>query len=361
MKKSSKTLLWVIVGLFVATLILYPKVSKLWKKDSSGPGNKGPMAVAAEGVIIKPMYLAESIKVTGTLVADEEVDLAFETNGRIVDIFFKEGASVKKGALLAKLNDKDLQVQLQKLQIQQKLIEEKEFRQRTLLEKEAVSRESYDQILTDLKSNEAEIEIIRTRISYTEIRAPFDGVIGLRYVSPGAYVTPQVNIARLTKLSPLKVDFSVPEKYSGTVKVGNSLDFSVEGQAKKYQAKVYAIEPTIDVQTRNILLRARYNNTDQLLLPGRFVSIELITKDINNAICVPTQSIIPEAGIQKVFLAKNGIALQKTVETGIRTDRLVEITSGISAGDTVLTTGLLQVKTEMPVNLTNVYPIEKMP
>lgn len=361
MKKSSETQIWVIVGLLLIVLILYPKISKLWKNDEAEGGTQGPMATNAEAVVVKPMYLAESVKVTGTLAADEEVDLAFEANGRITDIYFKEGSSVKKGALLAKLNDRDLQVQLSKLQIQQKLVEEREFRQRTLLEKEAVSREAYDQVLTELKSNEAEIEIINTRIAYTEIRAPFDGVIGLRYVSPGAYVTPTIKVARLTKLSPLKVDFSIPEKYSGTVKVGNNLDFQVEGLDRKYQAKVYAIEPTIDVQTRNILLRASYSNADRSLLPGRFVSIVLVTKDINNALCVPTQSIIPEAGKEKVYLVKNGKVTQSFVQTGIRTDKLIEVLSGIATGDTVLTSGILQAKPDMPVKLTNIYPIDQMP
>lgn len=361
MKKSSKTQIWVIVGLLLIVLILYPKISKLWKNDEAEGGTQVPMATNAEAVVVKPMYLAESVKVTGTLAADEEVDLAFEANGRITDIYFKEGSSVKKGALLAKLNDRDLQVQLSKLQIQQKLVEEREFRQRTLLEKEAVSREAYDQVLTELKSNEAEIEIINTRIAYTEIRAPFDGVIGLRYVSPGAYVTPTIKVARLTKLSPLKVDFSIPEKYSGTVKVGNNLDFQVEGLDRKYQAKVYAIEPTIDVQTRNILLRASYSNADRSLLPGRFVSIVLVTKDINNALCVPTQSIIPEAGKEKVYLVKNGKVTQSFVQTGIRTDKLIEVLSGIATGDTVLTSGILQAKPDMPVKLTNIYPIDQMP
>lgn len=359
MKKSSKTLVWISLGVLLAILILYPKLKRTWKKEDGV--KRGAMSVSAEAAVIKPMYMAQSVKITGTLTADEEVDLAFEASGRLTNIYFNEGASVSKGTLLAKLNDKDLQAQLSKLKLQQKLIEEREFRQRTLLEKEAVSREAYDQVLTELKSNEAEIEIINTRIAYTEIRAPFDGVIGLRNVSPGAFVTPANKIARLTKITPLKVDFSVPEKYSGIVKSGNNLDFTVEGQEKKYKAKVYAIEPTIDVQTRNILLRASYNNSDRSLLPGRFVSIELITKDINNALCVPTQSIIPEAGKEKVFIVKNGLAEQIFVTTGIRTNNLIEVVSGVNAGDTVLTTGLLQAKSGTPVKLINVYPIDQLP
>jgi len=361
MKKSNKTILWIFLAAVLAIIILYPKLSKNWgpKKESvkGGAANIG----IAQAIVVKPSYLAESIKVSGTLTADEEVDLSFETSGRITDIYFTEGTSVKKGALLAKLNDKDLQAQLSKLKIQQKLIEEKEFRQRTLLEKEAVSREAYDQILTELKSNEAEIEIIKTRILYTEIHAPFDGIVGLRNVSPGAYVTPAIKIARLTNIASLKVDFSVPEKYSGTVKLGNTLSFTVEGTDKKYQAKVYAIEPTIDVQTRNILLRANYNNTNFTLLPGRFVNIELVTNNINNALCVPTQSIIPEAGIEKVYLASNGIVKQSTVQTGIRTEKLVEILSGVSPGDTVLITGILQVRPDMPIKISKVYSIEELP
>lgn len=361
MKKSSKTLIWVILGLMLTTLILYPKVSKIWKNKNNEDGGDRKVATSVDAVVIKPVYLAESVRVSGTLTADEMVDLSFEASGRITAIYFNEGQAVQKGTLLAKLNDRDLQGQLSKLKIQQKLIEEKEYRQRTLLEKEAVSREAYDQILTELKSNEAEIEIINTRIAYTEIRAPFDGIIGLRYVSPGAYVTPTVHIARLTKISPLKVDFSVPEKYSGIVKVGNNLDFTVEGLPNKYQARVYAIEPTIDVQTRNIILRATYSNAQKNLLPGRFVSIELTTKDKNNAVCVPTQSIIPEAGREKVFLVQNNLIKQSFVQTGIRTDKLIEIISGVSLGDTVITTGILQAKEEMPVTIKNLISIDQMP
>lgn len=168
--------------------------------------------------IIKPQLLKDEIQISGSLLPDEEVDLSFETSGKIIEINFEEGSFVKKGQLLAKVNDRPLQAQLQRLVSQLKLAEDRVFRQNALLERDAVSKEAYEQVKTELATLNADIDLIESNIAQTELRAPFDGVIGLRQVSVGTYASPTTIVAKLTKISPLKVEFAVPERYANDVK-----------------------------------------------------------------------------------------------------------------------------------------------
>lgn len=168
--------------------------------------------------IIKPQLLKDEIQISGSLLPDEEVDLSFETSGKIIEINFEEGSFVKKGQLLAKVNDRPLQAQLQRLVSQLKLAEDRVFRQNALLERDAVSKEAYEQVKTELATLNADIDLIESNIAQTELRAPFDGVIGLRQVSVGTYASPTTIVAKLTKISPLKVEFAVPERYANDVR-----------------------------------------------------------------------------------------------------------------------------------------------
>ena len=190
--------------------------------------------------------MTDEFTTTGVLLPDEEVDLSFETSGKIVEINFEEGTPVKKGQLLAKVNDRQLQAQLQRLVSQLKLAEDRVFRQDALLKRDAVSKEAYEQVKTDLATLNADIEIVKANIELTELRAPFDGIIGLRQVSVGTYASPTTVVAKLTKIAPLKVEFSVPERYAKQIKKGTNLNFSVEGKLDAFGAQVYAVESAID-------------------------------------------------------------------------------------------------------------------
>ena len=183
--------------------------------------------------------------------------MSFEASGKIVSIKFTEGTRVKKGDLLAKINDKPLQAQLEKLLAQKKLTEGIEFRQKSLLDKDAISQESYDQIVTELQTIEADINLIKARISETELTAPFDGIIGLRYLSEGAYVTSSTKIAKLIKISPVKIEFSIPEKFAQEIKIGFPVTFAVVGDTDKYTASIYAIDPKL-ISTRKQLFFGLY-------------------------------------------------------------------------------------------------------
>jgi membrane fusion protein (multidrug efflux system) len=349
MNRKLKSILWTLIIIIIIGLIALPKIKDYRAKKDNKAMSGARQAVAVKIKVINPGLLKEIIKSSGTVIPDEEVDLSFETSGKIDVIYFKEGSYVKKGELLAKLIDDDLQAQLDKLQIQEKLAQEKENRQKILLSKEAVSQESYDQVKTDLQSIESEIKLLRTRIVKTQIHAPFDGKIGLRFVSEGAFVNSNTQIAKLVKNNPLKIDFSIPEKYSGMVKQGTNLKFKIEENDNWYSAKVYAVEPKIDPKTRTIAVRAIYDNSNDEIKPGRFVSIELIIREKNNALMVPTEAIIPEMGGERVFVVKNGKAESFSIIPGLRTSETIEVISGIQPGDSLIISGIMQLRPGMPV------------
>ncbi len=311
----------------------------------------GPQALFASGYVLVPTRMDEMIYSTASLLPDEEVDLAFETSGKVVGIYFEEGSRVQKGKLLAKINDRPLQAQLMKLQAQKKLVEEREFRQRQLLDRDAISRESYDQVATELQSIEADIMLIEARIAETELRAPFDGIVGLRLISEGAFASTQTRIVRLVKNRPLKIEFSIPERYSGEVTAGFPIQFALDGYTETFGAKVYAIDPKVDLNTRTIVVRAMYPNSNEELKPGRFASVKALLSQIDSAISIPTEALIPEMEGEKVYILKNGKAVERKVSTGLRTESQIQITKGLEFGDTLLTTAILQLREGLSIQL----------
>ena len=361
MNKRFRIISTIAIIVLLAIMIFYPKVKPLFSSEpKGGPGAGGFMMrgpgggqqiLNVNGFLISPAQMNEMIKSSGTILPDEEVDLSFETSGKIVAIYFTEGTRVKKGDLLAKINDKPLQAQLLKLQAQVKLAEEKEFRQRSLLEKDAISRESYDQIATELQELEADVQLIQARIAETELRAPFDGIIGLRLISEGGYASPATKIVKLVKISPLKIEFSIAERYANEVRNGSPIEFRIDGNNNVFKASVYAVEPKVDINTRTIGVRALYPNLKEELKPGRFASITMRLSQIDNTIAIPTEAIIPEMDGEKVFIYKAGKALPVKVTTGLRTEAFIQIQEGLHFGDTLLTSGVLQLRQDLPVVL----------
>jgi membrane fusion protein (multidrug efflux system) len=357
MNKKLRTTITIILIVFLAGIILYPKFKPLLAKESKGPGSgQAPMRqqqqkLNAVGYVIVPQKMSQMINQNGTLRPDEEVDMSFETSGKIVNINFTEGTRVKKGDLLAKMNDRPLQAQLEKLNAQLKLAEGKEFRQKSLLDRDAISQESYDQIQTDVQSIKADINLVKARISETELRAPFDGIIGLRYLSEGSYATSSTKIARLVKAKPIKIEFSISEKYASEIRIGYPITFQTKSSEMVYNASVYAIDPKIDLGTRTISLRALYPNTNEELKPGTYAGITLELSKIENAVSIPTEALIPEMEGEKVFIYKNGKAHSVKVTTGLRTESKLQITSGLKFGDTLIVTGIMQLRQNLPIAL----------
>ena len=304
--------------------------------------NKKVLNVTAR--ILKPQLLTDEILTVGKLVPDEEVQLTFETSGKITDIYFKEGTFVEKGTLLAKVNDSQLQAQLARLEAQVPLAQDRVYRQSALLQRDAVSKEALEIVKTELATLNADIEQVKAHISMTELRAPFDGIIGLRQVSVGAYASPSTIVATLTSISPIKIEFSVSERYARDVKKGTRLSFNVDGYTTPFEAQVYATESSLDPETHNLTVRALYSNSDQMLMPGQYPGIRLKQKEITDAISVPAEAIVPEMGKNKVFVYRNGHAEPVDITIGLRTDTQVQVVEGLHSGDTILTSGTLQLR-----------------
>ena len=358
MNKKLKTGLIIVIGAGLVGWGIYTQMPKpneeLAEADKimtrQSPAKK---ILNVNAAIVRPQVLVDEIPIIGSLLPDEEVNLSFETSGKITDINFEEGTHVTKGQLLAKVNDRPLQAQLQRLVAQLKLAEDRVFRQDALLKRDAVSKEAYEQVKTELATLNADIELVRAQIEQTELRAPFDGIIGLRQVSVGTYASPSTIVAKLTKITPLKLEFSVPESYAKDVRVGTSLNFNLTGSLNKYEAQVYARESSLDPETRSLTIRALYPNPSGIM-PGRYASITLRKQEFENALAIPSEAIVPEMGKDKVFLYKNGKAEPVDIVTGIRTEALVQAVAGLEEGDTVIISGTQQLRTGIAVTIDNI-------
>ena len=300
--------------------------------------------------------IREDIVSSGSLLAAEQVDIYPEISARITQLNIHEGQPVAKGALLVKLFDADLRAQLEKLQAQADNARRTEDRNKQLLARGGISQQEYDIVTTNLRSSLADIELVKANLQRTEIRAPFSGVIGLRNVSSGAVVSPSTLIARLQQITSLKLDFSIPEKYGQSVRSGSTISFLVDGSSEASQGVVYAIEPGVEEQTRNLRIRARINNTSAKFRPGTFARVTLTIQN-KQSLIVPTQAVIPQTRTNQVILVKNGKAVFRDVKTGLRTAGSIQILSGVAVGDTVATTGLLFLKPDAPVKIGRVITL----
>jgi membrane fusion protein (multidrug efflux system) len=302
------------------------------------------MQAKVDAFVVGHSLLIDEISVSGSLLAYDEVDLKNEVSGRVVFINLPEGKQVKKGTLLVKLFDDDLQAGLKKLQSQLASQEKIHERQSELLKVNGISQNDYDQTGLQLNSLRADIEVQKVLIRKTEVLAPFDGVIGLRNISVGAQVTPSTSLATIRSEDKLKLDFSVPEKYSSEIKPGMKINFRMSNDDRQYEATVFATEQGIDVSTRNLKVRALVENRSANLLPGAFTDINLQLNEKKDALLIPTQAIIPSEQTKSVIVARNGKAHFTEIKTGVRRSSNIEITEGIQAGDTIITTGILFLK-----------------
>jgi membrane fusion protein, multidrug efflux system len=313
-------------------------------KKTDAPKPTTPPIARAEGFVVAPTLLAQQIEVPGSLAAFEEVELRPEVSGRVTGVFFREGSYVGKGAALVKIYDADLQSQLQKLQVQLKTAQQTAERYEALLKINGVSRQEYDLNVLAVNNIRADMDIIRTNISRTTLRAPFSGKVGITTLTKGAYVTPQTLIATLRKVSQLKLDFTVPEVYGSKMKYGNLVNFTVEGSDKVYPAFISATENIIAEDNRSLRVIANVTNGDANLIAGAFAKVKVNLGEKNDALMIPTQAVIPDARNKKVITVNNGVATYQVVTLGTRDAAMVEVTTGLKAGDTVLVTGLLTTK-----------------
>lgn len=352
---KTKYIVYTLLVIFFGALVAYRIKANNQKGGSGarggGPGGAPAGPVPVNGIIVRPTNFTNALSVSGSIEANEQIEIRAEVSGIIKGLYFKEGSNVRKGQVLLKINDIELQAQLSQALTREKLASETEYRAGMLLKKEAISKEEYDIALADKRALQAASQLIRAQISRTVVIAPFSGKIGLRTVSAGGYITPAMVVASLISMDPVKIIFSVPEKYAQQIRNGSEIAFTVAGSDKKNKAKVYAIEPGINVTSRTLQIAARAANPSGEFLPGSFSKVDLPLATINDAIMIPSEAIVPVERGKKVFVSKNGKATEVLIETSNRTEKEVLVISGLTIGDTLLTTGIMALKPESPVKV----------
>jgi membrane fusion protein (multidrug efflux system) len=317
------------------------------KDGASARGGTGPMEVKVE--VLKAHPLENIIQTSGSLLANESIEVRSEVAGRIVKIGFQEGGNVTKGQELVRINDDDLQAQLRKSELAIQLARDDAGRKKQLLDVNGISQQAYDDARIALQSAQADSANLHAMIAKTVIRAPFSGKIGLRQVSEGGYVSPNTLITDLQQVMPIKIEFSVAERYGREIGIGKKIIFNLDGDTSRYHAEVYAVDPAVDLASRTITVRAHNPNSKGKLRPGSFahVTVELAREPA--ALTIPTEALVPDVQGQKVLEIKGGKAVSVRVRTGIRTASEIQLTDGVQPGDTVITTGLLQLREGMAV------------
>lgn len=333
---------WSPALLSALVVMLFAACGDKEEQTAAGGGAVQPMAVQVH--VLKAESMDNAITTTGTLMANEEVDLVSELAGRVTAIGFQEGGNVSAGQVLVRINDDELQAQFRKAEANLKLATDDEGRKKQLLAVSGISQEQYDASQAQFAALQADADDLRAQVAKSTIRAPFSGKVGLRSVSEGGYVGNNAIIAKLQQIDPIKIDFAVPERYGRSMSAGNIIHFTLEGDTATYTGEVYAVEPSVETATRTVRVRARSNNKDGRLIPGSFAKVDVRLKEVNDALVIPAEALIPDIQGQKVLLMKGGKVVSARVQLGTRTANSVQLTSGVQAGDSVIITGLLALR-----------------
>lgn len=348
-KKTKRTVFGAAAGVLLLALAL-PKITTSFKSagNSNGAAGQRDRTLTVQTYVVRAETLGGTVTVVGTALSNEEVEVRSQVSGQIERIGFREGTRVNKGDILVKINDDELKAQLLRAESRLAIVQQQADRQKQLFEKNFASEQEYNDAVNELNIVKADAMLIRAQIEKTEIRAPFSGTIGLRFVSEGSTISPATVITTLQDNSRMKVDFAIPEKYASEVKTGSRITFRVQTRSEQFEARVYSMDARINETTRTLRLRALAPNPRGLLLPGSFATIDVILNE-RKTLTIPTFALIPDLRGHKVFVIRNGKAEEQQVEIGTRTDQRVEIVRGLRAGDTVITSALLQLRPGAPV------------
>lgn len=324
------------------------------KKEKKVAPTGPPPPPKVEAFIVKKGSVTEKLEFPGSVIAGESTEIHPEVSGRLTYLNIAEGRRVSQGTLIAKIYDGDLVAQLNKLKVQLKVAKEIESRYEELLKINGVSKQDYDLSVLEISNIKADMDIVNSNIRRTEIRAPFSGTLGLKMISMGAYVTPATTITEIRQNDRLKLDFTLPERFTSRVVKGMELDFVTEGSNKSYRARISASESGVSEESRSLLVRADVLNPDNALLPGAFVKVIPRISPDTAALMVPTRSIIPQSRGKRAAIYRNGEVVFSDVETGIRDSAMVQVLTGLAPGDTLITTGLMGLKPGMKVVIRNI-------
>ena len=343
--------------LFVSLLSTSSCKEKADAADAKSKSQAAPSTIV-DVIIAASKTIDNKIEANGTVVANEYVELHPEVSGRITYLNVPEGSQVTKGTIIARINDADLQATLEKSKVLLDLYQKTEQRDHKLLEINGINQADYDLALNNVNSTKADIDYTQAQIDKTVIRAPFDGIVGLRQVSPGAYATPATIIATVQQLDKIKVDFTLPEQYASIIKKGSLVDIQIDANSNIHRkGLIIATEPQVNLSSRNLKVRAILQ--DGKGHPGAFVKVLVDAGADKRAIMVPTNAIIPDDKNNQLIVVREGKAQFVNVTTGIRESNNIEITSGLQNGDTVIVTGVLFARPKSPVKVRSVKSLDK--
>ncbi len=330
------------------------------EKNGSNIGNRAGGVMEVDYVVVHPMGVANNINISGTLLPAETAMLSAQAAGKVIEIHFKEGQKVNKGQLLVRLDSREWLAQQKLLEAELATAQKDLERKQGLAEIQGVSVAAIDDATLKISSIKAAKTEIDVKLDYASIRAPFSGTIGLRNVSEGAYLAPGGAVAQLVQTDPLKLEFNVPEKYASQIAVGQKVIFSIAGNRDKFSGTVYATEPAISANSRTLKVRATVPNKNGELMPGAFAEISLGLDSISDGLMIPTDAIVPRLNEQLVYKVVNGKAQEAEIVTGIRKSHTIQAISGLSANDTIMISGLLQVRSGLPVKAGNEFTLEAL-
>jgi membrane fusion protein (multidrug efflux system) len=340
------------LALFAGYALVSPKINAPGQEaaaQQSPQGQQGQTRAAAiEAARVEAAPLTEQITAVGSLVSNESVTISPEIAGRVTKVNFQEGRRVEEGDVLFELDSSIYRAQVQDAEAKLKLAEQNASRAKEL--GEYATGRARDEAVSNVAVSQAAVDLAKTQLEKTVIAAPFSGIIGIRRVSVGEYVAIGHDLVGLEDIDPIKAEFRVPEKFLPAVQVGQTIEVRVDAfPGEQFPGKVYAIDPRIDIAGRSILIRAEVANDDQRLRPGLFARVTLIFELKKDALSVPETALMPEGSDKFVYKVVDGKAMKTQVTIGVRREGRVEIVSGLSRGDEVVTAGHLRLKDGAPV------------
>lgn len=324
------------------------------------PVIKSAQPVAVDALVLQSRPFANIVEASGTIVANEFVELRVETPGRITQLNIPEGKIVQQGTVLATLFNDDLQAQQDKLQAQYKLAEQTQQRLKQLLDVQGVSQQEYDNAVNTVTSIQADINVVKAQLRKTQIIAPFTGMVGLRNVSIGAYVTASDIITTIQQTANMKIDFTLPEDLAYLIKTNNKVDVQLENDTITHKATIIAIEPQVNTATRNLKVRAVFSDNNLKVNAGGFGKVLIDAAGDESSFILPSNAIIPDSKGNMIVLIKNKKAKFQYVGTGGRSNGWVQVSSGVQASDTVAINGVLYLKPEADVQIKSIKSYEEL-
>ncbi|MBA3445524.1 MAG: efflux RND transporter periplasmic adaptor subunit [Gemmatimonadales bacterium] len=341
--------------ILLATMAACNKAESTAGEGAGAPGNAGPPAMPVEAANARADTVVDAILATGQIAALQSIELRPDIEGRLVQILVREGSPVTRGTALFKIDDAELKAQVAQIEAERDLARQSLSRTRDLLKQKASSQAELERAEATMRSNEAQLELLKVRLGRTLVRAPFSGVMGQRLVSMGDYVTTSTRLAALQTVSPQRATFQVPERYAEQVKPGQEVTFRVAAlPGREFTGKVDFVDPIVQLPGRTILVKAQVPNPRRELQSGMFIEARLATAVRPSAVIIPEDAVLPLQGSNFVWVVADGKATRRQVELGVRTPGFVEVKTGVENSETVVVGGQERLAEGAPVQATMV-------